>query len=262
MDAPFEATPEIVVLPSHEPFLDRGYVPVNAFLVRGPQPMLVDTGGATEEPRFLPELWDKVAPDELRWIFLTHGDWEHAGNAAAIMDEAPNARLITSYLTLHGLTAEWYVDPDRVFIVNPGQRLTIGGRSYVVVRPPLYDSPGSLGLFSEGNRTFFSADAFGMFVAEKIRDVAVLPREELVAGWQDFALMHTPWLHLCDQKKYARGLEIVRAAMRPHFIFSTHAPVMVGWVDVACEALLDLPRHAPLLGPDDEVFRRPTYSAP
>jgi glyoxylase-like metal-dependent hydrolase (beta-lactamase superfamily II) len=260
MDAPFEATPEIVVLPSHEPFLGRGFVPVNAFVIRGPESLLVDAGGATDETRFLSALWDAVPPEELRYILLTHEDWEHAGNVAAIMDEAPRAKLITTYLTLHSMAAEWYVDPDRVFLMNPGQRLMLGGLGYMVVQPPLYDSPGSIGLFSESRRALFSADAFGTFVREKVRYAEALPMDDLVSGWQDFALMHTPWLHLCDQKRYARGVEIVRRALRPHLIFSAHAPVMRGLVDVACDVLLQLPRRDPLRGPDDADFRRPRYS--
>jgi flavorubredoxin len=261
MDAPFEAVPDIMVLPSYEPFPQRGYVPVNAYLIRGPEPLLIDTGGALDETRFLSELWGMVEPEQLRWIFLTQEGWEHAGNVAAVMDEAPHAKLITNYLTLHSMSAEWYIDPDRVLVVNPMQRVLLGGRGYLVVRPPLYGSPASLGLYNEAWRVLFSADAFGTFVAEKVRSADALSQEALISGLQHFALMHTPWLQTSDQKKYARGIEIVRRALRPFVILSTHAPIMRGMVDTVCDALLQLPRRDPVPVPDDATFRLPRYAA-
>ena len=39
-----------------------------------------------------------IDPVELRWIWLTHADFDHIGSQAALLDANPYLRVITSFL--------------------------------------------------------------------------------------------------------------------------------------------------------------------
>ena len=65
--------------------------------------MLVDTGLPSEREGFLDALWSLVRPEDLRWVFLTHEDRDHAGNLLQVLEAAPRSRLVTNYVTLSKL---------------------------------------------------------------------------------------------------------------------------------------------------------------
>ncbi len=147
MEKPYRATGDIHVLPSSEGAPGYGVLPVNAYLVRDKTPMLIDTGLATDREPFLSCLWSMVEPDDLRWVFLTHEDRDHAGNLLPVLEAAARAVLVTNYLTLGKLLEAWRVPIDRVVVVNPGERFSTSDRELIVVPPPVYDAPGTVGLF-------------------------------------------------------------------------------------------------------------------
>jgi hydroxyacylglutathione hydrolase len=60
----------------------------NAYLVQGPQTILVDTGAPGDEGRILAAMAKAgVAPHDLALILLTHGHGDHAGSAAALAQQ-------------------------------------------------------------------------------------------------------------------------------------------------------------------------------
>ncbi|QKQ26676.1 MBL fold metallo-hydrolase [Candidatus Reidiella endopervernicosa] len=89
-----------------------------------------------------------VDPKDLRWIWITHADMDHLGNLEAVLSEATNARIVTTYIGmakmgLHGLPLV------RVFLLNPGQSLNVGDRQLMAVKPPTYDAPETTGLLDK-----------------------------------------------------------------------------------------------------------------
>jgi hypothetical protein len=49
----YKATPDIDVLTSSFPIPGFGFVPINAFVLHGPEPLLVDTGAVVEHEEFM-----------------------------------------------------------------------------------------------------------------------------------------------------------------------------------------------------------------
>ena len=103
MDYPMMFEPRSVAaetesLTSYFPIPGYGVLPVNAFLIRATQPVLVDTGLAALREEFMQNLRSVIALNDLRWIWLTHTDSDHLGNLEAVLAEAPNARLVTTFL--------------------------------------------------------------------------------------------------------------------------------------------------------------------
>ena len=78
-----------------------------------------------------------------------------------ILEAAPAARLITTFLGLGILSLEYQISLDRIFLLNPGQSLDLGDRRLSAFRPPVYDSPATTGFYDLRTGTCFTSDCFG-----------------------------------------------------------------------------------------------------
>jgi hypothetical protein len=125
----YEATPEIEVLASAFPIPGFGFIPVNAFVLKGPEPILVDTGIVVESAEFMAALRSTIDPAELRWIWLTHTDSDHIGCLHRLLDENPRLRVITTFLGAGIMSLSAPLPMDRVNFVNPGESITVGDRT-------------------------------------------------------------------------------------------------------------------------------------
>ena len=91
-------TPDVIALADAAEIPGLGFLPVNAYLLRAQQPVLVDTGMGASKRAFLDALWSEVDPADLRWIYLTHPDRDHTGSLMEVLAAAPSARLVTTFL--------------------------------------------------------------------------------------------------------------------------------------------------------------------
>jgi glyoxylase-like metal-dependent hydrolase (beta-lactamase superfamily II) len=74
MDKPYQVAPDIHVLPAHLPISGMGFLPVNTFVIKAREPVLVDTGMAIDSGEFMKTLESVIDPQHLRWVWLTHDD--------------------------------------------------------------------------------------------------------------------------------------------------------------------------------------------
>ena len=88
----YEAASGIDVLTSTFPVPGFGVVPINAFVLHGPEPVLVDTGPIVEREEFMAALGSVIDPADLRWIWLTHTDFDHIGALPQLLAENPQLR--------------------------------------------------------------------------------------------------------------------------------------------------------------------------
>ena len=70
---------------------------LNALVVRAAEPVIVDTGMVTNRVEFFDDVFSLVEPDEVRWIYMTHDDDDHAGNLVEALERCPNATVVTSW---------------------------------------------------------------------------------------------------------------------------------------------------------------------
>jgi len=180
-----------------------GVLPVNAFLLRGTQPLLVDTGLPQSREEFLTTLGDLVEPADLRWIWLSHPDRDHTGSLYELLELAPQARIITTFLGVGICSIDRPLPMDRVFLLNPGQQLDLGDRTLTCFRPPLYDSPATTGFVDNLTGTVFSSDCFGSplpnFELAGAGDVSAVPAQDLEDGQRLWATVDSPWISMLDQ---------------------------------------------------------------
>ena len=172
-----------------------------------------------------------VDPSDVRWIWLTHPDRDHTGALFDLLEAAPQARLITTFLGAGIMSTERPLPMDRVYLLNPGQSLDVGDRT---LRPSVRrcsTTPRRSASTTTGPGTCFSSDCFGapMPSAELAgcSDVRDVPRDELRAGQLLWATVDSPWVHTADPTRYLGTVEPLRA-MDPAVILSTHLPPAAG----------------------------------
>src|SRR5438552_1226219 len=83
---------------------------------------------------------------DVRWIFLSHDDRDHAGNLLPVLAACPNATLLTNWFSIGRMAEEWMTPLDRCRFLNDGERLDIGDRTLSAIRPPLFDNPTTRGV--------------------------------------------------------------------------------------------------------------------
>ena len=248
---------DVVALTDVAPIPGLGFLPVNAYVLQAEQPLLIDTGLPTSQPDFLDTLWSHVEPEDLRWIYLTHPDRDHTGSLMKILEAAPSARLVTTFLGLGILTLEYEIDPHRVFFLNPGQSLDLGDRQLTAFRPPVYDSPATTGFYDELTGTCFTSDCFGspmataeLAAAQDIRDV---PDDDLLAGQRLWATVDSPWVTSVDRTAFRASLDPLRR-LDPPVVLCTHLPPAHGAAARLLDTLEGAPDADPFVGPDQAAL--------
>jgi flavorubredoxin len=232
----------------------RGYLPINWYLLTAKEPVLVDTGTPIERGPFLTTLRSLIEPEEIKWIFITHEEADHAGNLVQAMSIAPNARVVLPFIGMSRLRDAFELPLERVLLINPGQKFSAGDRDLGVIRPPIWDSPASQALFDAKNSVLFAADALGGFIPGPAEAVEDVPEAAFLEGYCDLARSLSPWLHLVDADKFGAHLETVRR-LAPETVLSSHGVVAQRRTDWLLKALATVPAMEPWVGPNhDEVI--------
>jgi flavorubredoxin len=248
---PYLAASDIHTVPSHLPLRGLGLLPVNAHLITGQHPILVDTGLAIDRGDFENALWSLVDPMDLRWIVITHDDRDHCGNLKEILMASANATVVTNGLAVSRLGEEWDLPQHRVRTVNPGRTVELGDRTVSFVRPPSFDSPATIAMDDHGSDALFTADSFGTVLPEMVDNAIDADQAGYLDGMATFTRANAPWTALADQGKWDRALAGIQA-MNPATVLSAHGPTASGRTAQLIETVRAVPAMDPWL-PDEDV---------
>ncbi|MDQ6856932.1 MAG: MBL fold metallo-hydrolase, partial [Candidatus Dormibacteraeota bacterium] len=138
-----------------------GFLPINAFVLHASEPVVIDTGVSLPDRDFLATLSTVIDPATVRWIWLTPPDRDHTGGLFKLLDAAPQARLVTTFMAAGIMSTERPLPLPRLHLLNPGQSLDVGDRTLHAFRPPLFDSPVTVGFYDDRSRACISSDCFG-----------------------------------------------------------------------------------------------------
>jgi glyoxylase-like metal-dependent hydrolase (beta-lactamase superfamily II) len=216
------------VLPSWLPVPGLGALPVNSFLLKGAEPMLVDTGLAMLGDAWIMALEGEVDPEDLRWIWLSHMDADHIGNLTRIIERAPNAKVVTNFLGA-GKMGMMGLDASRVHLLNPGDTLEVGGRTLTPVRPPYYDAPETIGFVDAKDGVFFAADSFGALLPEIVHETGEADANTLRDGLVGWSSIDAPWLAQMDRTALSGMLKAIER-IDPAYVLSGHLPLARGGI--------------------------------
>jgi hypothetical protein len=250
----YAAAPDIDVLTSNFPIPGFGFVPINAFVFKGSEPILVETGAAIESAGFMQALRSVIDPAELRWIWLSHTDFDHIGSLHQLLSENPQLRVVTTFLGvgIMGLTAP--LPMDRVYLVNPGETVTLGDRTLTAVKPPIFDNPCTTGFYDRKAGVLFSSDCFGALLQAVPQNAADLSESDLRNGQVTWATIDSPWVHKVDRSAFETELDGFRK-IAPKLILSNHLPPAPGNLMERClGSLAAAPGANPFVGPNQAAL--------
>jgi hypothetical protein len=254
MVSSFAAAPDIDVLTSNFPIPGYGFVPINAFVLKGQEPVLVETGAAIERDEFMQALRSVIDVSDLRWIWLSHTDFDHIGSLHALLEENPRLRVITTFLGMGIMGLSQPLPPDRIRFVNPGERIVVGDRELTAIKPPVFDNPCTTAFYDSRSGAFFSSDCFGALLQAVPRNAADLSDQQLLDGQVLWATIDSPWLHKVDRPRFLTELDGIRR-LAPAMVFSNHLPPAPGrLLDKMLGSLAAAPGAHAFTGPDQTSF--------
>jgi flavorubredoxin len=252
----YRATPDIDVITSDFTIPGFGLLPVNAFVLKGREPLLVDTGAAVESDDFMAKLRSVIDPSELKWIWLTHTDFDHMGSLHRLLDEVPSVRLITTFEGVGSMSAYNPLPMNRVNFLNPGEKMTVGDRTLTAFKPPVYDNPSTVGFYDSKSKALFSSDCFGAIMQKTVQNAADLSAQDLREGQVFWATVDSPWVHKVDRSAFGAELKAIEQ-MQPELVLSSHLPMASGsMMRTLLESLSAAPGAQPFVGPDQAALEQ------
>jgi flavorubredoxin len=202
-------------------------VPLNAMVIAGEQPVLVDTGGPAMRDEYWAQVEAIVDPVDVRWVFVSHDDVDHHGNLDEVLARCPDAVVVASWLLAERVAAGGPLPLDRCRWVNDGDVLAVGDRLLHAVRPPAYDSPTTRGLFDPATGVYWASDCFGTPVPHEVADVSELDDDTWTEGFTSFHALLSPWIADADPIRWRRAVGRI-ASLGATTIASAHGPVIRG----------------------------------
>jgi flavorubredoxin len=224
---PVEVAPETWLIPNLFPAGDGLFVPVNSMLIRGAEPVIVDTGAPVHRELWLEKVFSLVEPEDVRWLFLSHDDGDHTGGLLDVMERCPAATLVTNFFSVERLALEKPAIPlERMRWIDEGGALDVGDRTLHLFKPPIFDGPTTRGLFDPTTAAMWIVDTFACLTPGTL-DVHELPRDLLEESMPAMNSLVSPWHQWLDPAAYGRHVDEVEA-VGVLTVASAHGPVLTG----------------------------------
>ncbi len=217
------------------------YAYVNSLVILGREPVIVDTSAEAVRDQWMDQVFSLVDPKDVRWVFISHDDHDHTGNLTEVLAMCPNATLISNWFQVERLSSAMNLPLNRMRWVDDGETFDAGDRVLAAIRPPVYDSPTTRGLYDTKTGVYWAGDAFATPVFSAIENVAELPAEFYPQGFHMFQSAVAPWHTMVDQAKFNKAVDRV-AELDLSAIVGAHGPVTSG---TGIAKAIDLMRQLP-----------------
>ena len=233
------------------------FVYINSLVILGAEPVLVDTGTPANREQWLKDAFSLVDPNDVRWVFLSHDDVDHTGNLDEVMTACPNATLVCNWAMVERHTNSFDFPLERCRWVMHGEALNVGDRTLHALRPPVFDSPTTRGLFDPTTGVYWAVDTFATPLPDPQIGVGDLDPDFWEFGMTLFALgAVSPWLSMVDEAKFAASVDQVQR-LDITTIACCHSPVLDGSdIERAFAHVRQLPSVDPPPLPDQSVLEQ------
>lgn len=257
MTSVYNAAPDVDVISSTATIPGLGHLAVNAFVLHGTEPMLVETGSVVDAADFMPALESVIDPLDLRWIWLSHTDFDHIGSLHTLLDLNPQLRVITTFMATGIMSQSGKPLPmDRIHLANPGDRVRVGNRTLAAYKPPVYDNSVTTAFHDETTGILFTADCFGALLGDVPESATAISSAELREGQTTWVSIDSPWIHRLDRAGFARDLARLRD-LDPSLVLSGHLPpappAVLDQMLATLESAVDA---TPFVGPDQRALEQ------
>jgi flavorubredoxin len=158
------------LIPNLVPAEPGTFVFVNTLVILAEEPVVVDTGAPLHREQWLDAVSQVVDPTDVRWVFLSHDDGDHLGNMHAILDRAPNAKVVANFFSNEraALEPDRALPIDRQVWLEEGTSFDAGDRRLHLFRPPIFDGPTTRGLYDERTGVMWAVDSFAALTTASV----------------------------------------------------------------------------------------------
>ncbi len=254
---PREIAPDTFLIPNFAPIGPDLLLPVNSVVIRGAEPIIVDTGAPVHNEPWKEKVFSVVDPADVRWIFLSHDDSDHAGGLMDALAMCPNATLITNFFSFERMALEKPALPlHRMRWIEPGGQFDAGDRTLHLFRPPVFDGPTTRGIYDSKTAFMWAVDSFVSMVpkTDAVYDVHSLDRDFVEDQMLAMQSLVSPWHAWLDPVAYQRHVDDVEA-MGVLTVASAHGPVLTGdAIKRAFDSARNLAGHPIVPGPGQETL--------
>src|SRR5215207_2749348 len=168
---------------------------LNSMVIRGAEPVIVDTGTPANRAQWLEDVFSIVEPADVRWIFLSHDDVDHTGNLDEALAMCPNAHVTCNWAMVERHSNCFEFPLHRCRWVMDGESFDVGDRTLFAIRPPVFDSPTTRGLYDPTTKVYWSVDTFATPLPDLSMGIADLDQDFWMFGLMLFALgAVSPWI--------------------------------------------------------------------
>jgi flavorubredoxin len=199
----------------------------NSLVIRGTEPVIVDTGSRLVRDSWLSTVFSVVEPADVRWIFISHDDHDHVGNLDAVLDLCPQATLVGNWAMTARLFGDVELPLQRMRWLDQGEAFDAGDRTLHLVRPPLFDSPTTRGLFDPTTNVLWAVDTFGAMVQGNILEADDADPDLYAGTFDAMNTWNTPWLEWVDTARFAAHVDET-ASLPLEAVASAHGPILRG----------------------------------
>jgi flavorubredoxin len=244
---PLEVAPDTFVIRGITPSLGDTWTNLNSAVILAAEPIIIDTGMVTHREAWFEDVFSLVQPDEVRWIYVTHTDSDHAGNLVQALKLCPNAMVIISRGESYRAAAALDIPSDRIRVLENWESFDVGNRMLRSIRPPVYDSPYTRGLFDHSTGFYYASDAFCAPMPHgPIDRVDEMPPHLWAQGLVEYHYRSLcPWVGMVDPALFQGEIRKL-AELGINVIVGAHCPVIgKASVNRAFELLAGLPAAAP-----------------
>jgi flavorubredoxin len=224
---PYRIAEDTWLVPHLTPAGPGAFVPVNSMVIRGKEPVVVDTGAPAHRTTWFEQVTSLVDPEDVRWIFISHDDGDHTGNLHQLLDLCPNATLLANFFMTERQAVEHPLPLRRMRWMEPGDVLDAGDRRLRLLLPPVFDGPTTRGLYDERTAVLWGVDSFAAMVPGPVFDGAAVPPEMYDETFRMLNSLISPWHQWLDPSRFHQHCDDIEA-LGILAIASGHGPVLTG----------------------------------
>lgn len=203
----------------------RNHKHVSIYLLRGESNVLLDSGSFYHREALQQGVEEATGGEPLDALVLTHSDYPHSANVREFAATDDDTELVASSGApeIQGL-------PDATKC-EIGGSMTIAGREFSFIDPPLADRSHSTWIFDHGSETLFTADGFGrrhrpdQCGRASLEDSAAISTDVIY----EFHRHELPWLRYVDPGSLREALEAIFEEYPISLVAPIHGPPI--WED-------------------------------
>ena len=195
-------------------------VSYNSYLIVDEKIALVDTAGAEYADFFLDSIKEEIGDRTIDYVIVNHMEPDHSALLSIIRENYPDVTILCSAKAV-GMIDGYHGITDGVRAVKDKESISLGNSTLTFYMTPMVHWPETMMTYLAEEKTFFTGDAFGAFMANDENNIDGFNRIELEMSRYYASIVGKYGTQVQMALKKAAGLEINR-------ICSTHGPI---WED-------------------------------